>query len=102
VPAGPLSRYRDLPELEVAHATRGATRSLPVRRAAAPPPQVVRRHRLAAYEPLDVLARRYLGREELLWRILDANRRPAGAVFAPGELLDIPALEDAARVRRSG
>jgi hypothetical protein len=49
VPAGPLSRYRGLPELEVVHATRGATRSLSVRRAPPPPQRIAQRHRLAGY-----------------------------------------------------
>jgi hypothetical protein len=102
VPAGPLSRYRGLPELEVVHATRGATRSLSVRRAPPPPQRIAQRHRLAGYEPLDVLARRYFGREEMLWRLLDANRRDRRTPFVPGEVLDIPAADDTGRVRRPG
>jgi hypothetical protein len=57
---------------------------------------------MTGYEPLDALARRYLGVEELLWRLRDANggRPPDG--FAVGELLDVPGIEDVTRVRRSG
>ena len=99
---GPLSRYRDLEALHVRHATRGDTRGLPVRRAPAPPPAALRLHRLGGYEPLDALARRYLGREELLWRLRDANGGREPHAFAAGELIAIPSLEDATSVRRTG
>lgn len=102
MPAGPLSRYRDLPAIPVRHATRGDTRSLPIRRPLAPPPPVVGRHRVAAYEPADLLARRFLGREELLWRLLDANGGRAPDAFVPGEVLAVPSPDDATRVRRDG
>jgi hypothetical protein len=49
-----------------------------------------------------VLARRYFGREEMLWRLLDANRRDRRTPFVPGEVLDIPAADDTGRVRRPG
>jgi hypothetical protein len=102
MPPGPLSRYRNLEPLTVQHAARGTTRSLPVRRPEAGPPPIAGRHRMTGYEPLDALARRYLGVEELLWRLRDANggRPPDG--FAVGELLDVPGIEDVTRVRRSG
>ena len=102
MPAGPFSRYRDLPIVVVEHATRGETRSLPVRRVAAPPRPVARRHRVAGYDTIDILARRYLGREDLYWQLLDANdgRRPDSLV--PGELINVPTLDAATQVRRPG
>jgi hypothetical protein len=102
MPAGPLSRYRDLEVLPLEHETRGATQSLPVRRSAVAIPLGARRHRLAAYEPIDLLARRNLGREELLWRLLDANGGRAADSFEPGEVLAVPSLETATQVRRPG
>jgi nucleoid-associated protein YgaU len=97
---GPFSRYRDLGVLVVDHETRGETRSLPVRRPA--DDTAVRQHRVTGYDTIDLISRRYLGREELYWRLLDANggRRPDSLV--PGELLAVPDLETATRVRRSG
>jgi phage tail protein X len=102
MPAGPFSRYRDLSIVVVEHATRGETRSLPVRRTAAPPAPVARRHRVAGYDTIDILARRYFGREDLYWQLLDANagRRPDSLI--PGELIDVPTLDAATRVRRPG
>jgi len=102
MPVSPFSRYRDLDVLAVEHETRGDTQSLPVRRAAAGLVLLVRRHRLAGFESIDILARRYLGRESLHWRLLDANdgRRPDS--FTAGELLNVPSLEDATQVQRPG
>jgi hypothetical protein len=102
MPPGLRSRYRDLEPLDLVHETRGTTQSLPVRRRAIPPPASGRRHRLAAYEPLDLLARRHLGSEELMWRLQDANGGRAPDGYAPGEVLVIPALEVATRVARPG
>lgn len=102
MPAGPFSRYRDLPEVVVTHPARGETRSLPVRRAAGPPTPIARRHRVAGYDAIDTLARRYLGREDLYWHLLDANGGLDPAALKAGDLIAIPALETATRVRRSG
>jgi len=102
MPVSPFSRYRDLEVIVVEHASRGETQSLPVRRLAAPLPPVVRRHLLAGYETVDLLARSYLGRESLYWQFLDANdgRRPDS--FVTGELVNVPSLEAATLVRRAG
>ncbi len=102
MPVGPFSRYRDLETLVVLHETRGETRSLPVRRALGAGAAAGRRHRVTGYDSADLIARRYLGREELYWRLLDANdgRRPDSLV--PGEILAVPDLETATRVRRPG
>ena len=102
MPVTPYSRYRDLDTLVVEHATRGETQSLPVRRAAAPPSPTVRRHLLAGYETVDLLARSYLGRESLFWQFLDANGGRLPDDFATGELIDVPSLASATLVRRSG
>jgi hypothetical protein len=102
VPPGLRSRYRDLEVLDLSHETRGVTQSLPVRRRPVAPAASGRRHRMAAYEPLDLLARRHLGSEELVWRLQDANGGRAADAFAPGEVIAIPALEVATRVARPG
>jgi hypothetical protein len=99
---GAFSRYRDLDVLPVAHATRGMTRSLPVRRAPEPPPIMARPHRFGGFETVDLLARRYFGREELFWRLLDANGHRLPDQFAVGEVLAVPPLETATSVARPG
>jgi len=100
MPVSPFSRYRDLPVLVIAHATRGETQSLPVRRPPGGPVPVSRRHLLAGFETVDLLSRRYLGRESLFWQLLDANERRRPDAFEAGEILDVPALESATLVRR--
>ncbi len=101
MPVSPFSRYRKLAVLEVQHATRGATRSLPVRRS--PLPAVVgRTHRFTGADTADLLARKYLGREELYWHLLDANGGRLPDSFVAGEKLVIPPLELATRIERPG
>jgi nucleoid-associated protein YgaU len=102
MPVGPFSRYRDLRALEVVHATRGSTRSLPVRRRPSAVAAGTVEHQLRGFETPDLLALRYYGREDLYWWILDANggRRPDS--LAPGEPLVVPPLELATRVSRPG
>jgi hypothetical protein len=102
MPAGPLSRYRDLEILAVQHQTRGATRSLPVRRPALVPEPVAGYQRHTAFEPIDLIARRRLGREEMFWRLLDANDGRLPHTFEVGEALAIPIRQTATRARRSG
>lgn len=75
---------------------------MPVRRAPRPLAAATRRHRLAGYETLDILARRYLGREELYWQLLDANGGRLPGEFTVGELIDVPALGASTQVRRPG
>lgn len=103
MPVGPFSRYRDLPVLVVEHETRGATRSLPIRRAT-PAPELgqARLHRYAASDAIDLIARREYGREDLFWQLLDANDGRLPDSFVPGETLVVPPLETATRVERSG
>jgi hypothetical protein len=102
MPAGPFSRYRALPVLVVAHETRGVTRSLPIRRPVSAPSPVVRRHRFSPFEGIDLLARRFYGREDLYWQILDANGGRLPDSFAAGETLVLPPLETATLVERPG
>lgn len=102
MPASPTSRYRDLDAIVVDHATRGVTQSLPVRRSPTPVSPTVRRHLLAGYETVDLLARSYLGRESLFWQFLDQNGGRLPDEFATGELIDVPSLNSATLVRRSG
>lgn len=99
---GPFSRYRDLPVLVVEHETRGATRSLPIRRRPAEPLGQVRLHRFASFDAVDLIARRQYGREDLFWQVLDANGGRLPDSFVPGETLVVPPLETATRVERPG
>jgi nucleoid-associated protein YgaU len=100
MPVGPFSRYRDLPVVAVAHQTRGATRSLPIRRRPAEVTGEGRRHRVSASDEVDLLARRFYGREDLYWLILDANGGRLPGAFTPGETLTIPPPDTATRVER--
>jgi hypothetical protein len=102
VPAGPLSRYRDLEVIAADHERRGATQSLPVRRVRVALEPIARRHRHTAYEPLDLIALRHLGREEMYWRLLDANDGRLPGSFEVGEVLAVPSRDTATQVRRSG
>jgi len=97
---GPLSRYRNLPVVEVDHPTRERTRSLAVRRSPRPAAIPLRPHRYGAADTEDLLALRYLGREDLYWHLRDANGGRALDELAPGEVLGVPALELATRVAR--
>jgi phage tail protein X len=100
MPVSPFSRYRDLPVVVVSHQSRGVTRSLPIRRRAAEIIGRGRQHRVSAFDELDLLARRFYGREDLYWQILDANAGRLPDSFTPGETLTIPPPETATRVER--
>lgn len=54
-------------------------------------------HRILGGETLDQLAFRYYGREDLWWRIADANPGRFPLDWAPGETLVIPPLRVATR-----
>jgi hypothetical protein len=103
MPVGPFSRYRTLPILELIHATRGPTRSLSVRRPVPiPPPSASRQQPFSAFQPYDLLALKYYGREDLYWFILDANGGGLPSSFQIGETILIPPIDLATRVPRSG
>ena len=103
MPVGPFSRYANLPILEVQHATRGTTRSLSIRRPPVPsPPPRSQQCRYTGFETADLLALKYLGREELYWHLMDANGGRLPEAYEPGETLLIPPLELATRVVRPG
>jgi hypothetical protein len=94
-----FSRYRSLPTLEINHAQKGVTRSLPIRKPTSPTQiEIARQHRFGSYETADLLALKYFNREELYWHLLDANDGRLPDDFKPGELLNIPPLSLATRV----
>ncbi len=57
-------------------------------------------HILIGGETLDQLAKRYYGREDLWWRIADANPRRFPLDWQPGERLVIPPIRVATRMPR--
>ena len=101
MPVGSLSRYRGLDVLVVQHATRGRTRSLPVRRLpVVPPPADSGQYRFGSFDAVDLLALRYFGREDLYWNLLDANGGRLPEEFQPGEVLVVPPGSQVTRVQR--
>jgi nucleoid-associated protein YgaU len=54
-------------------------------------------HRVVASETLDQLAFKYYGREDLWWRIADANGLSTITDCAPGDSLIVPPLRVATR-----
>jgi phage tail protein X len=57
-------------------------------------------HTLIGGETLDQLAFQYYGREDLWWRIADANPGRFSFDWQPGETLVIPPIRIASRVPR--
>ena len=57
-------------------------------------------HRLVGNETLDQLAKRYYGREDLWWRIADANPAKFPLDWQPGETVVIPPIRIATRMPR--
>lgn len=102
MPVSPFSRYKNLPFIEVEHASRGQTRSLPVRRQSQTVPTTGRKHRFNGFEDVDLLALKHFGREELYWHLLDANGGRLPDDFEIGEIIMIPPLDQATRVQRPG
>jgi nucleoid-associated protein YgaU len=47
-------------------------------------------HRMVAGETLDLLAKRHYGREDLWWRIADANPARFPLDYGPGDVVRIP------------
>ena len=58
-------------------------------------------HRLTDTETLDQLALRYYGREDLWWRIADANPRRFPMDWQPGDVLRIPLSRRVTRTPRT-
>ena len=102
MPVNTYSRYRNLNALSISHGTRGRTRSLPIRRLPVVPSVTgTRSHRFTGYESADLLALRYLSREDLYWYLLDINGKRLPDQLEPGEMLQIPPLAPATRVDRT-
>ena len=57
-------------------------------------------HTIIGHETLDQLAARYYGREDLWWRIADANPGKFPLAWQPGETLVIPPLRVATQTPR--
>ncbi|WP_437796668.1 hypothetical protein [Sorangium sp. So ce693] len=54
-------------------------------------------HEIVGGETLDQLAKLYYGREDLWWRIADANPRRFAHAWGPGDKLVIPPIQVATR-----
>jgi nucleoid-associated protein YgaU len=89
------SRYRDLPAVSVDG--RVSLTQRPPASATLPPDSII--HTVIGRETLDLLAYRYYGREDLWWRIADANRGIDAFALRPGQTLAIPPLRIATRTR---
>ena len=57
-------------------------------------------HTLVGNETLDLLAKKYYGREDLWWRIADANPGRFALDWQPGETIAIPPIRVATRMPR--
>lgn len=99
---GPLSRYRNQSLLQVQDPSRGQTLSLPIRRPKLGDAEVTRLHRFSAGDSVDLLARRYLGSEELYWYLLETNGGLLPDEIEPERMLAIPSLALVTRVIRKG
>jgi nucleoid-associated protein YgaU len=87
------SRYRNL-ETVTADAKISLARRPPPS-PAIPPDSIV--HTVIGRETLDLLAWKYYGREDLWWRIADANPDITPFLLSPGQTLAIPPLRIATR-----
>lgn len=88
MPGSHFSRYRAIPVIEVDGRRAVAQRPDPLPSA----PAGAGVHVVVGGETLDMLAVRYYGREELWWRIADANPTHFLFELAPGDRLVIPPL----------
>lgn len=91
-----FSRYHGLAALE-----EGGRRSLALR--PLPPateyPDAIF-HTVVGHETLDQLAAHYYGREDLWWRIADANPGRFPLDWRPGDVLRVPPIRVATRMPR--
>lgn len=90
----PRSRYFGLPSF--LHAGRLTLGQRLLERADEDEPFVV--HRLSDTETLDQLALHYYGRDDLWWRIADANPGTFPLDFRPGDLVRVPLGQRVTRV----
>ncbi len=97
MPGHPFSRYRNLPVIEVGGRRAVAQRPerLPTDAAAGSADYVV-----VGGETLDMLAARFYGREELWWRIADANPTQFLFELHAGDRLVIPPVRVATTTDR--
>ncbi len=91
------SRYRNLETLEVADKLSLASR--PVPDSTGTSGAIL--HTVVGRETLDQLARKYYGREDLWWRIADANPTRFPLDWEAGDVLVIPSPARATRTTRS-
>lgn len=90
------SRYHGLDRIEVDGRVTLVQRRIPL--TAEYPDAIL--HTVVGSETLDALAHRYYGREELWWRIADANPGRFPADWRAGEQLVIPPIRVATRTPR--
>jgi hypothetical protein len=101
MPVDPLSRYRSLPTIQVAHPRRGVTRSLALRRPPLAPLEAGQRsYRYATFDTVDLIALKCYGHEELYWNLLDYNGQRLPDELQAGERLTVPPLSQVTRVQR--
>lgn len=96
MPVSRYSRYNGLAAFECNGKLALAGRPPPQ---PAPPDSI--RHVIVGGETLDELAGRYYGREDLWWRIADANPTRFPLDWQPGDTVCIPPLRLATRTPRS-
>ena len=96
MPPSLYSRYRKL--ATVAADGRVSLEQRPPITVAIPPDSIV--HTVVGRETLDMLAWKYYGREDLWWRIADANPGVSPLDLPPGLTVAIPPLRVATRTER--
>ena len=101
MPVKPDSRFANLPVLQVI--APGSVRqviSLRLTRRQRSN-QVIPKHRVTQGEQLDLIAHKFLGTEQLWWRILDVNPLIYPLDIQPGDILDLPEPGLATRTTRA-
>ena len=93
MPPSLYSRYRNLNAVSADGRISLAQR--PPASPAIPPDSIL--HTVIGRETLDLLAWKYYGREDLWWRIADANPGVIPYLLIPGQTLAIPPLRIATR-----